>query len=250
MTWYDITWYHIIWHHLIWHICILYMYIYIHYIFGSLATVFLRRLYCRRGLVDFPTKKPANKQLEWTFLSWEVDDHYPTTTPPPKTGPTKKFVVLKKCRSVVLAMKAFGTRTIQVTRMGCVKIDLGNGNFTTQRDESGRCFNQIFLQFFTFFKGCGGKFVFFKHFETFSTHTRGHFGGVGVGASKQWGTCRKNTPLEKENHLNQTIIFKFNMLNLPGWNLWHFFWRHFTWRMIPGLGYVVRITPHLQTMII
>lgn len=67
--------------------------------------------------------------------------HYP---PKKNAGPTKKFVVVKKCRSVVSAMKAFGTRTAQVTGMGCVKIDLGNGNFTTQREESGRCFNHIF----------------------------------------------------------------------------------------------------------
>ena len=72
--------------------------------------------------------------------------------PPPKRRSLKKFVVLKKCRSVVLAMKAFGTRTTQVNGMGYVKIDLGNGNFTTQREESGRCFNHFFLQFFTFFR--------------------------------------------------------------------------------------------------
>lgn len=114
--------------------------IHVHYIFGSLATVFFEARYSGRGSCDFPTKNLQTK-------IWNEHFYHEKWIPlPPKknAGPTKKFVVVKKCRSVVSAMKAFGTRTAQVTGMGCVKIDLGNGNFTTQREESGRCFNHIF----------------------------------------------------------------------------------------------------------
>ena len=141
--------------------------------------------------------------------------HYPylvSLTSPQKAGPLKKLkFVVKKCRSVVLAMEAFGTRTrtTQVTRIFLTRKSTWEMETSRQRwEESGRCFNSI----------CCNSSHFFRGGTSFFSNISRHFQHIlEVGASKLWGTCRKNTPLKKENHhLNQTIIFKFNMLDLPG----------------------------------
>ena len=64
------------------------------------------------------------------------------------------------------------------------KINLGNGNFKTKREESGRWFNNIFLQIFTFL-GLWRKMFFFQTFrDIFNTYCRGHF-GIGGGCLKK-----------------------------------------------------------------